>query len=205
MIDETEFKKRMKELYLPSDKGFILVDVPEMQFVMMDGEGNPDGEAGASVVRWLFSTIYPIKLIAKKRMGKDFVEPPLEGLWWADNMEDFVKGDKDKLKWRMMIVVADWVDKEMFDDAVAKAEKKLGETPKSLRLESYDEGKCVQIMHIGHPSQQAPIMAAMHGEFLPANHLAPNGYHHEIYLNDPRRVAPEKLKTVLRQPVRKLA
>ncbi len=197
--------EKLKELYLPPDKDFTLVDVPKMQFVMIDGEGNPDGEVGASAVRWLFSAVYPIKLIAKKRMGKDFVEPPLEGLWWTDNIEDFIKGDKDKLKWRMMIVTADWVDKEMLGEAVAKAEKKMGEAPKSLRLESYDEGRSVQIMHIGHPSEQAPIMAALHKKFLPENDLIPNGYHHEIYLNDPQRVAPEKLKTVLRQPVRSSA
>ena len=135
-------------------------------------------------------------------MGKGFVEPPLEGLWWADDMEDFIAGNKDKLKWRMMIVMADWVSDEMFEQAEAEVEKKLGEAPGSLRLESYDEGKSVQIMYVGAPSEEGPTIARLHNEFLPENDLVPNGYHHEIYLNDPRRVAPEKLRTVLRQPVR---
>ncbi len=192
--------KRLKELYVPSEKDFVLVDVPEMQFVMIDGEGSPD-----DAVQWLFSVIYPIKIIAKKRMGKDFVEAPLEGLWWADDMEDFIAGNKDKLKWRMMIVTPDWLSAEMFEQAVAEVEKKLGEAPASLRLESYDEGKSVQIMYVGPPSEEGPTIARLHDEFLPAHDLIPNGYHHEIYLNDPRRVAPEKLRTVVRQPVRRSA
>ena len=189
--------RALKELYLPSEEDFVLVDVPEIQFVMIDGGGSPD-----EAVQWLFSVLYPIKLIVKERMGKDFVEPPLEGLWWADDMEDFIVGNKDKLKWRMMIVTPDWVSDEMFEEAVAKAEQRLGEAPGSLRLESYDEGKSVQIMHVGPNSEEAPTIARLHQEFLPENDLIPNGHHHEIYLNDPRRVVPEKLKTVLRQPVR---
>jgi hypothetical protein len=137
-------------------------------------------------------------------MGKDFVEPPLEGLWWADDIDDFVAGRKDKLKWRLMIVAtADWLTHEMFEQAVEKASKKLGAVPAGLRWESYTEGTSAQIMHVGPPGSQAATVARLHHEFLPANNLVPNGHHHEIYLNDPRRVAPEKLKTVLRQPVRK--
>jgi len=153
-------------------------------------------------MRWLFSAVYPIKLIAKERMGKYFVEPPMECLWWADDMEDFVKGDNDKFKWRIMIVTAHWVSDEMFSEAVSKTEERLGEVPDSLRLGTYDEGTSVQMMHIGPPSELGPIVGRLHQDFLPANSLIPNGHHHEIYLNDPRRVAPEKLKTVVRQPVR---
>lgn len=201
-MEKIDFKKKFKELYLPSNKDFVLVDVPEMQFVMIDGEGSPDGENYIQAVQWLFSVIYPIKFIAKKQMGKDFVAPPLEGLWWADDMDDYISGNKDNWKWRMMIVTPDWVNQEMFEKAVTKAEKKLGKVPNSLRLENYNEGKSVQIMHIGAYSEEAPTLARLHKDFLPKNNLIPNGYHHEIYLNDPRRVVPEKLKTVLRQPVR---
>jgi len=196
-MEETEERRRLNELYLPSDKDFVLVDVPEMQFVMIDGEGSPNG-----AVKWLFSVVHTLKPIAKERMGRAFVEPPLEGLWWADDMTDFVSGNRDKLKWRMMIVVADWLSDEMFGQAVAKAESRLGEVPASLRVESYDEGRSVQIMHVGPPEEEGPTIARMHEEFLPVHGLVPNGHHHEIYLNDPRRVAPEKVKTVLRQPVR---
>ena len=138
-------------------------------------------------------------------MGKYFIEPPLEGLWWADNMEDFIDGDQDKFKWRMMIVTADWVTDEMFAQAVAETEEKRGKAPSSLRLDTYHEGRSVQIMHLGPFGKDVPVLSRLHKEFLPENHLLPNGHHHEIYLNDPRRVAPEKRKTVLRQPVRPVA
>jgi hypothetical protein len=195
-------KERLKELYLPSAEDFVLVDVPELQFVMVDGEGGSDGELFSHLLRWLFAVVHPIKLIARERMGKDYVEPPLECLWWSDDINDFIAGKKDKLKWRLMIVAtADWLRQEMFEQAVAKASDRLGKVPAGLRLESYAEGKSVQIMHVGPPSTIAATVARLHYEFLPANNLVPNGHHHEIYLNDPRRVAPEKLKTVLRQPV----
>ena len=199
-------KERLTELYLPSSEEFVLVDVPELQFIMVDGEGSPDGEIFLRLIRWLFAVVHPIKLIAKTRMGKDFVEPPLECLWWSDDINDFIAGKKDKLKWRLMIVAtADWIEQELFEQAVETASKKLGKVPASLRLERYVEGKSVQIMHVGPPGSQAATMARLHNEFLPANNLIPSGRHHEIYLNDSRRVAPEKLKTVLRQPVRACA
>jgi hypothetical protein len=195
-------RRRLEELYLPSADDFVLVDVPNLQFVMIDGEGDPAGEAFAQASRWLFAVIYPIKRIAKQRMGKRFVEPPLEGLWWADDLNDFIAVNRDKLKWRLMIVTADWVDAELFDQAVAKASERLGEPPSSLRLERFAEGTSVQIMHVGPNSEEAATIARLHSQFLPDRHLLPNGHHHEIYLTDPSRVAPEKRKTVLRQPVR---
>jgi hypothetical protein len=198
-----DLKARLKELYLPTTKDFVFVDVPEMQFAMIDGAGNPDGEPFRHAVKWLFSAIYPIKRIAKERMGRDFVEPPLEGLWWADDMNDFVVGNKDRLRWRLMIVTADWVDDAMFEQAVATARERLDEVPSSLRLERFDEGTCVQIMHIGDYREAAAAIARkLHHEFLPQHNLRPNGHHHEIYLSDPNRVAPEKMRTVIRQPVR---
>lgn len=194
---------RLKELYLPTTKDFVFVDVPEMPFVMIDGEGSPDGEQYKQAVKWLFSAIYPLKRIAKERMGKDFVEAPLEGLWWADDIADLIAGNKDKLKWRLMIVTADWVTDDMFEGAVATASARLGEVPANLRLERFDEGRCVQIMHVGDYSTEAATLARrLHNEFLPQHNLLPIGHHHEIYLSDPNRVAPEKMRTVVRQPVR---
>jgi hypothetical protein len=102
----------------------------------------------------------------------------------------------------MIVATADWLKKEMFEQAIEKASKKLGKAPDGLRLDTYSEGKSVQIMHVGLPSTIPATMARLHNEFLPAHKLVPNGHHHEIYLNDPRRVAPENLRTVLRQPVR---
>jgi hypothetical protein len=196
-------RRLLEELYLPSADDFVLVDVPDMQSVMVDGEGDPAGDTFARASRWLFSVVYPIKRIAKERMGRSFVEPPLEGLWWADDINDFIAGNRDKLKWRLMIVTADWVDDEMFAQGVAQGSERLGEPPESLRLDRLAEGLSVQIMHLGPNSEEVATLARLHHEFLPEHGLVPNGHHHEIYLNDPNRVAPEKLKTVLRQPVRR--
>jgi hypothetical protein len=199
-------KETLKELYLPPSDDFVLVDVPELQFIMADGEGSPESEHFAHMIRWLFAVVHPIKLIAKEQMGKNFVEPPLECLFWSDDTRDFIAGKKEEFKWRLMIVAtADWLTKEVFEPAVEKASKKLGQVPASLRLETYAEGKSVQIMHVGPPSRIPTVMARLHNEFLPAHKLVPAGHHHEIYLNDPARVAPDNLRTVLRQPVRKVS
>jgi hypothetical protein len=195
-------RKRLTELYLPSSRDFALVDVPDLQFVMIDGDGDHHSDAFVHATRWLWAVIYPVKRVAKQRMGKRFVEAPLECLWWADDMRDFIAKKREKFKWRQMIVTADWVDQEMFDQAVAAPAERLGNPPGSLRLERFTEGPSVQIMHIGPENEQAEtIMARLHNEYLPEHGLVAVGYHHEIYLTDPNRVAPERLRTVLRQPV----
>jgi hypothetical protein len=117
-------------------------------------------------------------------------------------MADLIGGDRARFKWRQMIVTADWVTSTMLDDGVASAAPRLGERPATLRLEQFDEGRCVQIMHVGLESEAVPTMARLHDEFLPAHDLVAVGAHHEIYLSDPDRVAPEKMRTVLRQAVR---
>jgi hypothetical protein len=194
--------RRLKELYLPSADDFVLVDVPDLQFAMIDGAGDHEGETFRLATRWLVSTIDPLKRVARERMGKRFAEPPLECLWWADDMADFIAGNRDEFRWRQMIVTADWVDRELFDRGVAHASERLGDPPAGLRLERFAEGMSVQIMHVGPENEDAvAIMARLHDEYLPEHGLVAVGYHHEIYLSDPSRVAPEKLRTVLRQPV----
>jgi hypothetical protein len=194
--------EQLKRLYLPPTDEFVLVDVPVMQFLMIEGEGDHETQEFAAATKWLYAALHPIRRIAKERMGKRFVEPPLEVLWWADDMADFIAGNRAMFKWRQMIVTADWVSATMLDDAVASAAPRLGARPTTLRLEPYDEGRCVQIMHIGVESSAVPTMARLHNEFLPAHDLVAIGRHHEIYLSDAQRVAPEKMRTVLRQPVR---
>jgi hypothetical protein len=201
-----ENRRQLEALYLPPTDEFVVIDVPEMQFAMLDGTGDHDSDAFTQGSRWLWTAIDPIKRVAKQRMGKSFAEPPIEVLWWADDMNDFIAGNRDKFKWRQMIVTADWVDQEMFAAGVAAASTRLGsDPPAGLRLERFNEGLCVQIMHIGQESAAWPIMARLHNEWLPQHKFVAHGYHHEIYLSDPRRVAPEKIKTVLRQPVRRLS
>jgi hypothetical protein len=121
----------------------------------------------------------------------------------SDDLSDFIAGRRDRYRWRLMIVTSDWVDQALFDESLAKAVKRLGPPPDSLRLERFHEGLSVQIMHHGPFSQESETIRRLHAEFIPSHGLVENGHHHEIYLNDPRRVAPEKLRTVIRQPVRR--
>jgi len=201
-MDADLSKDQLKELYLPPTDEFVFVDVPRMKFFMADGEGSPDNESFEEAQRWLWAVVHPIRRLAKERMGRNFVEPPLEGLWWADDLDDFVAGSKEKLRWRLMVPTAEWVGSDMFAAALAEARKKLGEPPGSLRLDHLEEGRSVQIMHVGSWEKEAArLTRRLHEEFLPAHGLAPNGRHHEIYLTDPRRTAPENMRTVLRQPI----
>ena len=205
-MEKIDFRKTMKALWQPPVGRFTIVDVPKMRFAKVDGKGDPNvSEEYRNAVRWLYSVSYPLKFMSKKELGRDYTVAPLEGLWWAQDMDDFLKGNKSRWSWTAMIMQPDWITGAMFDAAAAKACDKLGEPPASLRLEDFDEGLSVQIMHIGPYSAEGPTIARLHGEFLPQNGLTENGLHHEIYIGDPGKTAPEKLKTVLRQPVRKAA
>ena len=203
-MDKVDFKKKLKQYYVPP-KEFVAVDVPEMQFIMVDGHGDPN-TAGEykDAVEVLYAVAYKMKFISKKTLEKDYVVPPLEGLWWAEDMATFLTREKSQWDWTMMIMTPEWISVEIFDEAVEQVRQ--AKDPASLdlvRLERYHEGLSVQIMHIGSYDDEGPVLAQMHSDFIPKNGFVESGKHHEIYLSDPRRVAPEKLKTVLRQPVRK--
>lgn len=205
-MPKTDFKRELKHLYRPSTKEFVVVDVPPMQFLMVDGHGDPNtAQEYEDALEALYAVAYKLKFISKKEMVRDYVVPPLEGLWWAEDMETFTAArDKSGWDWTMMIMQPEWITQEMFEEALKQvAKKKLAALPK-LRLETYHEGLAVQIMHIGSYDDEAPTLDRMHHEFIPENGYEMAGKHHEVYLSDPRRMAPEKLKTVLRQPVRKI-
>ena len=203
MSDKIDFKKIMKVYWQPPVGRFVVVEVPRLNFLKVDGKGDPNtAEEYATALRWLYSVSYTLKF-GSKAAGRDYGVAPLEGLWWAEDMTSFASGDKSNWLWTAMIMQPDWIDAQSFASAVAKAKGKLGEPPASLRLEAFEEGLCVQTMHIGPYSAEAPTIARLHGEFLPANGLVEAGHHHEIYISDPGRTAPEKLKTVIRQPVRR--
>lgn len=202
-MTKVDFKKTLKQLYQPTAKQIGIVDVPKMNFVMFDGTGAPGGDAYLAALGWIYAVSYGLKFHSKVTLGRDYVVPPLEGLWWAEDMAAYTADRRDEWLWTMMIMQPDWTTPEMFQNSTAKAAKKLGDAPETLRLEAYDEGLSVQIMHIGPYADEGPVIAKIHDEFIPQNGLVENGHHHEIYLNDPRRTAPEKLKTVLRQPVKK--
>ena len=201
-----DFKKELKHLYQPPGSDFVLLEVPAMQFLMIDGYGDPNtAPAYQAAVEALYSVAYKLKFMSKKDLDRDYVVPPLEGLWWADDMASFtLNRDKSQWHWTMMIMVPAWISKDRVERARAAAgdKKELSALP-ALRFENYDEGLAVQIMHIGSYDDEGPTLERMHKEFLPAHDLTFGGKHHEIYLSDPRRVSPEKLKTVLRQPVRR--
>ena len=200
-----DFKKTQKELYQPKAKEVVIVEVPEMQFLMIDGMGSP---GDSKEYQEALATIYPVAFKTKflsKAKGKDYVVPPLEGLWWADDMNDYRSGVRDKWKWTMMIMQPDWISKQMIEEAIEitrKNKPELSELLNKLRLESYIEGKSAQIMHLGPFSEEGPTIDKVHvfieesgGNFDGLTHK-----HHEIYLSDPRRAKPENMKTVIRQP-----
>jgi len=204
-MTKVDLKKELKDLYQPSAKAFAVVDVPAMQYLMVDGHGDPNtAQAYKDAVEALYAVAYKLKFASKKGLDKDYVVPPLEGLWWAEDMASFTTmRDKSAWDWTMMIMQPSWITQEMVEEAVEQvgAKKDLPALPK-LRFETYHEGLAVQIMHVGSYDDEAPTIHRMHHEFMPQNGYEPAGKHHEIYLGDPRKVAPEKLKTVLRQPVR---
>jgi hypothetical protein len=202
-VDKVDFKKTLKHLYSPHANAFVEVEVPEMRFVKVDGEGDPNTTpAYSSAITWLYSVSYAMKFAAKAMLGKDYVVPPLEGLWWADDPKSFVTREKDLWRWTMMIMVPDFIAPHVFDGAVTKAYKKLGDSPSTLRLESYVEGTSLQIMHRGSYDDEGPILAQLHDDVMPRTKMAFNGPHHEIYLSDPRKTEASRLKTILRQPVK---
>lgn len=202
-MDKIDFKKTLKALYGPSSKAFSEIDVPSMQFVMIDGKGDPNtAPAYSSALAWLYGISYAMKFAAKAELGKDYVVPPLEALWWAADPASFVSREKDKWRWTVMIMAPDFLTTAMFDAAVAKTARKLGALPKSLRFELYDEGFSLQILHIGSYDDEGPVLARLHAEVMKDKAVTFNGAHHEIYLSDPRKTEASRLKTILRQPVR---
>jgi hypothetical protein len=178
--------------------------VPKLQFLMVDGRGDPHTATEyATALKWLFTLSYTLKF-QSKAAGRDYGVAPLEGLWWAEDMSRFAQADKSDWLWTAMIMQPDWIDAEMLAGAMPRAAAKLGQAPASLRLAAFAEGVSVQTMHVGPYSAEAETIARLHQEFLPANGLVENGHHHEIYISDPSRTAPDKLKTVIRQPVRRV-
>ncbi|MCJ7535894.1 MAG: GyrI-like domain-containing protein [Anaerolineales bacterium] len=205
-MSKVDFKKELSEFYSPPAK-FVIVDIPEMRFLMVEGHGDPNvAQEYQDAVGALYALAYKIKFMSKNQLGQDYVVPPLEGLWWAENLETLTTArDKSQWDWNMMIMTPEWITSEMYAEALELVRK--GKNPVAMdkvRLESYHEGLSVQIMHIGSYDSEGPTLMKLHREFIPNNGYVEKGKHHEIYLGDPRRVVPEKLKTVLRQPVRKV-
>ena len=197
-----DHKKELKHLYAASAKAPVLVDVPDMNFLMIDGTGNPNNsESYVQAVEALYTTSYAAKFHVKKDLqGDDYSVMPLEGLWWTDNPADFSVDNKAAWKWTMMQMQPDLVTPEVIAVARERAEKKLGRDTSAVRFAAFHEGRAAQILHVGPYSEELPTIQALH-EFVANNGLKLRDKHREIYLSDPRRSAPEKLKTILRHPV----
>jgi hypothetical protein len=200
-MDKVDLKKELKNLYNPSSKEVTDVDVTAMNFLLVDGEGAPTSPQYGAAIEALFSVSYTLKFIVKKNKGVDYAVMPLEGLWWVDDMTMFSADRKDEWKWTAMIMQPKYVSDEDFKMAVEQVKKKknLVALPK-VRFESFKEGPAAQIMYVGPFSAEGPTIAKIHTHIKSSGH-ALNGKHHEIYLNNPATTAPEKLKTVLRQPM----
>ncbi|SJN10749.1 hypothetical protein FM113_10000 [Leucobacter sp. 7(1)] len=200
---KVDVKKALPDYRAPHGT-FEVVELPERHYLMVDGVGDPNtAPEYTAALEALYPVAYKVKFASKQQLGRDYVVPPLEGLWWADDMETFT-GSRDATQWRwtMMILVPEWVDAALVAGAIAAVD--AGDPPAKLaevRFAPLAEGRCVQTLHLGPYSDEGSVLARMHHEFIPAQGLRMTGRHHEIYLSDPRRTAPEKLRTILRQPV----
>jgi hypothetical protein len=192
----------LKHLYQPSAKKVIQVDVPTMNYLMVDGTGDPNtSPAYAEAMEALFAVSYAIKFMVKKGpAGIDYGVMPLEGLWWANDMSQFTTKDKSNWKWTMMIMQPSFVTPEIIDSAIADVKRKKNPTAISkVRAEDFPEGTCAQILHIGPFSEEGPTIEKVH-LFIDSRGKRV-GKHHEIYLSDIRKADPAKWKTVIRQPM----
>ncbi|GAA3797477.1 GyrI-like domain-containing protein [Amycolatopsis tucumanensis] len=195
-------KRELKALYAPKNTDWAFVDVPEQRFIAIDGSGDPNTSPEyARAVQALYAVAYTIKFAVRRAGGEEFVVGPLEGLWWADDYGVFTRREKDAWHWTMLISQPPWVDEELVEQARqdALAKKQLPAIG-GVRFHTLHEGRCAQLLHIGPYDDEGPALARL-GDHLAAHGLRHSGLHHEIYLGDPRRAAPEKLRTVLRQPV----
>lgn len=204
-MQKVDLKKVLKNIYNPSIKEVNLIDVPNMNFVMIDGSGDPNkAQEYQDAIEALYSISYTIKFAVKKEQGIDYGVMPLEGLWWTDNMSLFTTANKDIWKWTAMIMQPEYVTHTLFDFALKQVEKKKSlQILSRVRFQCFQEGQSAQIVHIGPFSTEGPTIQRIH-EFIKDHGFTFDGLlqkHHEIYLSDFRKTAPEKLKTIIRQPI----
>ncbi|MEU5840734.1 GyrI-like domain-containing protein [Rhodococcus sp. NPDC047139] len=207
-MDKYDIKREYRELYTCSAGGFTEVHVPEFGFLAVDGKGDPNSSPEyADAVEAIYSVAYALKFASKTALGRDFVVGPLEGQWWSEDMTAFHTRDKSSWSWRMLIAQPPWITDHAVTDAVAsagdKARAKKKPVPSLPRVRPFrmTEGRCLQTLHVGPYDDEGPVLQRLHTQVMPQRGLTFAGEHHEIYLGDPRRAAPENLRTILRQPV----
>lgn len=204
-VPKVDLARQIGMYSAPRDR-FVLVDVPPLQYLAIDGRGDPNtAPAYREAIQTLYPVAYRLKFFSKRELGRDYTVMPLESLWWADDLTAFTTGrDKSRWSWTAMILCPDWLGVDHVDAARA-AVAATAPRAADLRLERLHEGLCVQTMHVGPYDAEGPVIERMHREFMPTHDLRPTGRHHEIYLGDPRRTAPERLRTIIRQPVARIA
>ena len=197
-----DFKKTMP-VYKAKHKRFDVVEVPSMQYLMIDGDAGPASPDFAAAIETLYPLAYTLKFASKLELQRDYVVPPLEALWWAENMLAFTSEfDQSQWLWTAMIMCPSWIEQDLFEQSVEAVKAK--KTPPSIdkiRLSELTEGRCLQTLHLGPYSDEGPVLKHMHETLIPEMGAQMVGKHHEIYFNDFRKVAPEKLRTILRQPM----
>jgi len=203
-MKKIDLKKDLKYLYLPSAKDVEFVRVPRFNFLMIDGAGDPNtSQEFQQAVQALYTAANTLKFMIKKEKKVDYPVMALEGLWWTDDMATFSMDNKSAWKWTLMILQPKVVTKALFKKAVRQAKEKKGLAAlEKLRLEGFNEGLCVQIMHIGPYAEEGPTIQRLHA-FAKERGFDLVRKHHEIYMSDPRKAKPEKMKTVIRQPIQK--
>lgn len=203
-IPKTDYKKELSFLYKAGVNKPSVVNVPKQNYLMIDGHGDPNtSQDYIDAIQTLYPVAYTIKFACKKALGQDFGVMPLEGLWWTEPMEDFDVNNKDNWLWTAMIMQPPIVTKQIYEQAVeqVRTTKQLASIDK-LRFESYDEGRAAQVMYVGPYANEGPTIIELHN-FIKQNGgdiKNTNKHHHEIYLGDPRKSDPSKLKTIIRQP-----
>jgi len=202
-LAKIDLKKKLKELYTPSVKEVSVVDVPEMNFLMVDGSGNPNTSVEfQDAMQALYGLSYTIKFHAKNQLNQDYVVMPLEGLWYSSK-EKFEPHDKSSWQWTVMIAQPDFISEDLVKRMIPEVQKKKP-TPalEKIRFQSYHEGLSAQIMHVGPFSAEGPTVAKLHTSIKEQGYdlIKIQKKHHEIYLSSPR-TAPEKMRTIIRQPL----
>jgi len=202
-MKKIDYKKQFKSLYGASVSKVETVEVPELNFLMVDGKGDPNtAKSFSDAIEALYPVAYTLKFMVKKGAeGVDYGVMPLEALWWADDMSAFSTGNKGAWQWTLMMMQPGCITPKMVKEAIeAAGRKKKPVALPLMRFEAFREGKSAQTMHIGRFSEEGPTVEKVHS-FIKASGSRMVGKHHEIYLSDMRRVAPEKWKTIVRQPM----
>ena len=200
---KVDLRKQISTYTAPRGR-FEIVTVPALQFLMIDGRGDPNAsDAYRDAVTTVYPVAYALKFLSRGELDRDYTVMPLEALWWSEDMTSFTTArDASRWEWTVMIMVPDWTTPDQLETARGRVARRGGAPAlAALRLETLDEGLAVQTLHVGPYDDEGPVLETLHRDVLPSHALQETGKHHEIYLSDARRTAPEKLRTILRQPV----